>query len=78
MFRGLSLTPGYWQNPEATASSGKLQRRKTREQYLKGELGGEGVRTLGATGEKLTVAKHLAKSLFGRATHVAGKVFGQK
>ena len=59
-------------------SSGKLQRRKTREQYMRGELGGEGVRTLGATGEKLTVAKHLAKSLFGRATHAASKVFGRE
>ncbi|MDP2316991.1 MAG: fatty acyl-AMP ligase [Pseudomonadota bacterium] len=58
-------------------SSGKLQRRKTREQYLAGELGGEGVRTLGATGEKLTVARHLARSLFGRATHAASKVFNR-
>jgi len=58
-------------------SSGKLQRRKTREQYLSGELGGEGVRTLGATGEKLTVARHLARSLLGRATHAASKVFNR-
>ncbi len=58
-------------------SSGKLQRRKTREQYLAGELGGEGVRTLGATGEKLTVARHLARSLLGRATHAASKVFNR-
>jgi fatty-acyl-CoA synthase len=58
-------------------SSGKLQRRKTREQYLRGEVGGEGVRTLGSTGEKLTVARHLARSLFGRATHAASKVFNR-
>ncbi len=58
-------------------SSGKLQRRKTREQYLAGALGGEGVRTLGSTGEKLTVARHLARSLFGRATHAASKVFAR-
>ncbi|MES2640244.1 MAG: fatty acyl-AMP ligase [Myxococcota bacterium] len=58
-------------------SSGKLQRRKTREQYLAGQLGGEGVRTLGATGEKLTVARHLARSLLGRATHAASKVFNR-
>ena len=58
-------------------SSGKLQRRKTRDQYLGGELGGEGVRTLGATGEKLTVARHLARSLLGRATHAASKVFAR-
>jgi fatty-acyl-CoA synthase len=56
-------------------SSGKLQRRKTRDQYLAGELGGEGVRTLGSTGEKLTVARHLARSLLGRASHAASKVF---
>jgi fatty-acyl-CoA synthase len=58
-------------------SSGKLQRRKTRDQYLAGELGGEGVRTLGSTGEKLTVARHLARSLLGRATHAASKVFNR-
>ncbi len=58
-------------------SSGKLQRRKTREQYLTGQLGGEGVRTLGSTGEKLTVARHLARSLLGRATHAASKVFNR-
>lgn len=58
-------------------SSGKLQRRKTAEQYRNGELGGEGVRTLGSTGEKLTVAKHFARSLFGRASHAASKVLGR-
>jgi fatty-acyl-CoA synthase len=58
-------------------SSGKLQRRKTREQYLRGELGREGVRTLGATGEKLTVARHLARGLLGRATHAASKMLAR-
>lgn len=58
-------------------SSGKLQRRKTREQYLAGQLGGEGVRTLGTAGERLTVARHLARSLLGRATHAASKVFSR-
>ncbi len=52
-------------------SSGKLQRRKTREQYLAGTLGKEGVRTLGGMGSRLLVAKHLAKSLVGRAQHTA-------
>jgi len=52
-------------------SSGKLQRRKTREQYLTGKLGKEGVRTLGGMGSRLLVAKHLAKSLVGRAQHTA-------
>ncbi len=52
-------------------SSGKLQRRKTREQYLSGKLGKEGVRTLGGMGSRLLVAKHLAKSLVGRMQHTA-------
>lgn len=52
-------------------SSGKLQRRKTREQYLRGTLGTEGVRTLGDMGQRLLVAKHLAFSLVGRAQHTA-------
>jgi fatty-acyl-CoA synthase len=48
-------------------SSGKLQRRKTREQYLNGSLGkvGRG----GST--RLAVAKHLALSWVGRARHGA-------
>ncbi|MFZ5479922.1 MAG: fatty acyl-AMP ligase [Myxococcota bacterium] len=58
-------------------SSGKLQRRKTREQYMRGELGREGIRTLGTTGEKLTVARHLARGLLGRATHAASKMLAR-
>ncbi len=50
-------------------SSGKLQRRKTRDHYLAGTLGSEGVRTMGAGGERLTAAKHLARSLFARVKH---------
>jgi fatty-acyl-CoA synthase len=46
-------------------SSGKLQRRKTREQYLLGTLG------KGAAGGRLLVAKHLALSIVGRARHEA-------
>lgn len=48
-------------------SSGKLQRRKTREQYLNGALGGDGVRTMGAGGSKRVLARHVAKSLWTRA-----------
>jgi fatty-acyl-CoA synthase len=48
-------------------SSGKLQRRKTRSQYLSGELGREGARTMGASGDAITVARHMAKSLWSRA-----------
>jgi len=58
-------------------SSGKLQRRKTREQYLSGELGTEGVRTLGSTGETITVARHMGRSLLGRMSHTASKFFAR-
>ncbi|MCB9668140.1 MAG: fatty acyl-AMP ligase [Alphaproteobacteria bacterium] len=50
-------------------SSGKLQRRKTRQQYLLGRLGDDGTRTMGAGGSKRVLAKHLAKSLWSRAKH---------
>ncbi len=50
-------------------SSGKLQRAKTREQYLNGLLGGEGVRTMGQRGQALNVARHVAKSLVARVRH---------
>ncbi len=55
-------------------SSGKLQRAKTRLQYLDGTLGKEGVRTLGGNGEKLVVARHVALSIFGRAQNRARRV----
>ena len=48
-------------------SSGKLQRRKTREQYLGGRLG----RDAGRFGGRLLVARHLAWSMLGRARHEA-------
>ncbi|MFN7147456.1 MAG: AMP-binding protein, partial [Myxococcota bacterium] len=57
-------------------SSGKLQRRKTRDQYLAGVLGKDGVRTLGAGAERVTAAKHLARSMFARVRHGVGKVLG--
>src|SRR5207245_1201708 len=52
-------------------SSGKLQRRKTRQQYLDGTLGRDGVRTVGEMGTRLQLARHLAVSLVGRAQHHA-------
>jgi fatty-acyl-CoA synthase len=55
-------------------SSGKLQRAKTRAQYLDGTVGKEGNRSLGSNGEKLVVAKHVATSLLGRAQHRARRV----
>ena len=58
-------------------SSGKVQRRKTRDQFLSGELGQDGVRTLGTSGETLTVARHLTRSFLGRMTHTASKIFAR-
>ncbi len=55
-------------------SSGKLQRAKTRLQYLAGTVGTEGNRSLGGNGEKLVVAKHVAQSLLGRAQVRARRV----
>ncbi len=50
-------------------SSGKLQRRKTREQYMDATLGTEGVRTLGAQSDRITLAKHLARSAMSQVRH---------
>jgi fatty-acyl-CoA synthase len=52
-------------------SSGKLQRRKTRDQYLRGTLGKEGR----GGNARLAVAKHFALSLMGRAQHQARVFF---
>jgi fatty-acyl-CoA synthase len=52
-------------------SSGKLQRQKTRSQYLSGSLAKDGVRTPGATAQRLSLAKHLTLSWVGRGRHVA-------
>ncbi len=48
-------------------SSGKLQRRRTRQQYLDGSLGREGTRTVGTSGGKVKLARHVARSLWTRA-----------
>jgi fatty-acyl-CoA synthase len=48
-------------------SSGKLQRRKTRQMYLDGELGSTGNRAFGATSGRLTLARHVARSVWTRA-----------
>jgi len=52
-------------------SSGKLQRAKTRQQYLDKSVGRDGNRTLGSGGETAVVAKHVALSLLGRGRHRA-------
>ena len=48
-------------------SSGKLQRRKTRQQYLTGDLVSEGSRLPGTAANTLTLAKHVARSVWSRA-----------
>lgn len=48
-------------------SSGKLQRAKTRQLYLQGKLGKTGSRIPGATANKLTLARHAARSAWSRA-----------
>ena len=55
-------------------SSGKLQRAKTRLQYLDKTLGKDGNRSLGSSSEKAVLAKHVALSLVGRSQHRAKKV----
>lgn len=50
-------------------SSGKLQRSRTRQQYLDGVLGQEGVRTLGDKGQTLSVVKHVTRSAVSRVRH---------
>ncbi|MFT6143921.1 MAG: acyl-CoA synthetase (AMP-forming)/AMP-acid ligase II [Myxococcota bacterium] len=48
-------------------SSGKLQRAKARQQYLNNSLGKEGARTVGANAGRVTLARHVARSLWSRA-----------
>ena len=48
-------------------SSGKLQRRKTRDEYMRGTLGTAGSRAFGSTGSKRTLAKHVVSSFWSRA-----------
>ncbi len=55
-------------------SSGKLQRSKTRQQYLDGTVGREGNRALGGNGEKVVLARHVAMSFIGRGRHRARRV----
>jgi fatty-acyl-CoA synthase len=50
-------------------TSGKLQRRKCRQQFLDGTLGVDGVRTMGDKGQKIVLARHVARSMVSRVTH---------
>jgi fatty-acyl-CoA synthase len=56
-------------------SSGKLQRRKTREQYLARTLGSEGVRTLGKNAARLSLARHVLVGFAARMTHKASAIW---
>lgn len=56
-------------------SSGKLQRSRTREQFLNEELGRDGARTLGARAPSQVLAKHLASSAISRAKHAVRQTF---
>lgn len=53
-------------------SSGKLQRRKTRQLYLADALGKGGTRAPGST-DKLMLARHVARSLFTRARNIGAR-----
>jgi fatty-acyl-CoA synthase len=65
---------GVGELPKTT--SGKLQRAKTREQYLAGTLGTEGVRSLSTSAQKLALARHFATSMMSRLRHRIGTRFG--
>ena len=58
-------------------TSGKLQRNRTRQQYLKGTLGAEGDRTVGSRGQTLVVARHVARSMVTRVKHGVRRVSGR-
>ncbi len=49
-------------------SSGKLQRRKTRLQYMDGSLGREN-RSMGSTATKVAIARHFTRSAVARFAH---------
>jgi fatty-acyl-CoA synthase len=65
---------GIGELPKTT--SGKLQRAKTREQYLAGTLGTEGVRSLSTSAQKIQLARHFAAGLVSRLRHRIGTRFG--
>ena len=52
-------------------SSGKLQRRKTRQQYLMATIGKMGSRSQGGSADKIALARHMAKSVWTRMKHAA-------
>jgi fatty-acyl-CoA synthase len=65
---------GVGELPKTT--SGKLQRSKTREQYLAGTLGTEGVRSLSTSAQRIALARHFATSMMSRIRHRLGTRLG--
>ena len=64
------LTPGSLPK----TSSGKLQRRKTMSGYRDGTLGHDGVRTMGKSATRRTIARHVTSSFFARMRHNVRKI----
>jgi fatty-acyl-CoA synthase len=56
-------------------SSGKLQRSRTRAQYLAGNIGAEGVRSAGVAAERLSLVRYVAASWIGRLRHRSASLF---
>lgn len=54
-------------------SSGKLQRRLTRKMFEEGTLTTKASRAMGASGAKVTVAKHVARSFIARVKNIAAR-----
>ena len=59
-------------------SSGKLQRQKTRTQYLENALGKQGSRQMGGKASLLAMARHLPASGLAYANHSIKKIFNRK
>ena len=55
-------------------SSGKLQRRKARQTYLNSELNNDANRLAGSKASRVTLAKHVARSMWTRAKSAANLV----
>jgi fatty-acyl-CoA synthase len=55
-------------------SSGKLQRRKARQTFLNGELNDQANRLADSKGSRVTLAKHVARSMWTRAKSAANLV----
>lgn len=65
---------GVGELPKTT--SGKLQRAKTREHYLAGTLGTEGVRSLSTSAQRIALARHFAAGVVSRLRHRLGTRLG--